>query len=44
MRPAQPASGAANASAASLTDEQKALADQMGVDHAAYAKALAAQG
>lgn len=43
-RPAQPATGAASASAASLTDEQKALADQMGVDHDAYAKALAAQG
>ena len=25
-------------------DQQKALADQMGVDHDAFAKALAAQG
>jgi len=30
--------------AASLTDEQRAIADSLGLDHAAYAAALAAQG
>ena len=37
----EPVKGAA--SARSLTDEQRALADQMGLSHDAYAQALAAQ-
>lgn len=43
-RPQQPAQGAAGVTAATLTDEQKALADQLGLNHDDYAKALAAQG
>lgn len=43
-RPQQPTTGAASATAAALTDEQKALADQLGISHDDYAKALAAQG
>lgn len=43
-RVAQPASVAARATAAALTDEQRALADQLGLSHDDYAKALAAQG
>jgi ClpP class serine protease len=43
-RPAQPPTGPAAATAARLTDEQATLADQLGVDRDAYAKALAAQG
>lgn len=43
-RPQQPPQGAARASASALTDEQKALADQIGIPHDDYAKALAAQG
>lgn len=38
----QPVKGAP--SAGSLTDEQRALADQLGLDHAAYAASLAAAG
>ena len=34
----------AKPSATSLTDDQKAIADQLGLDHAAYAAQLAAQG
>jgi hypothetical protein len=37
-------SAPAAATAARLTDEQATLADQLGVDRDAYAKALAAQG
>lgn len=37
-----PTSGAAGATGASLTDEQRAIADQTGVSHDEYAKALAA--
>lgn len=40
--PRQPAK--ASTTAASLTDEQRAIADSLGLDHAAYAAALAAQG
>lgn len=40
--PRQPAKPAPTA--ASLTDEQRAIADSLGLDHAAYAAALAAQG
>lgn len=41
-RPQQPPTGAAGATAAGLTDEQKALADQLQIDHAAFAAQLAA--
>jgi ClpP class serine protease len=41
-RPRQPTAPAAQGSA--LTDEQRALADQLGISHDDYAKALAAQG
>ena len=41
-RPTQPAKG--TPTAAGLTDEQKAIADQVGISHDDYAKALAAQG
>ena len=41
-RPTQPTKGAPTA--AGLTDEQKAIADQVGISHDDYAKALAAQG
>lgn len=40
--PRQPAKP--STSAAALTDDQKAIADQLGLDHAAYAAQLAAQG
>lgn len=40
-RPREPAKGGANASGASLTDTQRAIADQLGVSHDDYAKALA---
>lgn len=41
-KPSQPAKG--EPAASSLTDEQKAIADQVGISHDDYAKALAAQG
>lgn len=41
-KPTQPTKGAP--ASGSLTDEQKALADQLGISHDDYAKALAAQG
>jgi len=40
-RLAQPVTGAAGATGASLTDEQRAIADQLGISHDDYAKALA---
>ena len=43
-RPQQPQAGAAGTTAASLTDEQKAIAGQLGLSEADYAKALATAG
>lgn len=43
-RPQQPPAGSAGTTAASLTDEQKAIAGQLGLTETDYAKALAAQG
>lgn len=40
--PRQPVKGVVNGAA--LTDEQKAIASSLGLDHDAYAKAIAAQG
>lgn len=44
LPPAAPKPAPATAGASRLTEEQAAIADQLGVDHDAYAKALAAQG